>query len=84
VGIRPEHFALGRQGGRSFPLQVETIEALGADSLVHASFGGAPLVARVDGHMTPAAGEMLSFSVQPESLYFFDAVTGKRLRPPTP
>jgi sn-glycerol 3-phosphate transport system ATP-binding protein len=84
VGIRPEHFALGRQGGTLFPLQVETIEALGADSLVHASFGGAPLVARVDGHMAPGAGDMLSFSVQPEHLYFFDAVTGKRLRPAAP
>src|SRR5689334_10428183 len=35
VGIRPEHFALGREGGSVFPLRVETTEALGADSLVH-------------------------------------------------
>jgi sn-glycerol 3-phosphate transport system ATP-binding protein len=81
VGIRPEHFALGRQGGTAFALKVETIEALGADSLVHTLFDGTALVARIDGHVTPAPGEVLAFSVQPRQLYFFDAATGKRLRP---
>jgi ABC-type sugar transport system ATPase subunit len=81
VGIRPEHFALGKQGAATFALKVETIEALGADSLVHTLFGDTALVARIDGHVTPAAGEVLSFGVQPKQLYFFDAVSGKRLRP---
>jgi sn-glycerol 3-phosphate transport system ATP-binding protein len=81
VGIRPEHFALGEEGGIPFLLKVETIEALGADSLVHAVFDGTLLVARIDGHVTPAAGEVLPFSVAPAKLYFFDAATGKRLRP---
>jgi sn-glycerol 3-phosphate transport system ATP-binding protein len=81
VGIRPEHFALGKEGGIPFLLKVETIEALGADSLVHAVFDGTLLVARIDGHVTPAAGEVLPFSVAPAKLYFFDAATGKRLRP---
>jgi sn-glycerol 3-phosphate transport system ATP-binding protein len=80
VGIRPEHLALGRAGGVEFRLKVETIEALGADSLVHTLFGGAALVARIDGHAAPAAGEVLAFSVQPKRLYFFDAASGKRLR----
>jgi len=82
VGIRPEHFALGREGGIPFALTVETIEALGADSLVHSSFDGTAVVARVDGHATPAAGEVLPFSVEPRKLYFFDAQGGKRLRAP--
>jgi sn-glycerol 3-phosphate transport system ATP-binding protein len=81
VGIRPEHFALGKPGGTEFRLKVETMEALGADSLVHTVFDGTALVARIDGHVTPAAGEVLAFSVQPRQLYFFDAATGKRLRP---
>ncbi|HUI98751.1 MAG TPA: sn-glycerol-3-phosphate import ATP-binding protein UgpC [Usitatibacter sp.] len=82
VGIRPEHFALNRSGGAEFRLKVETIEALGADSLVHALFDSAALVARIDGHATPAPGEVLPFSVQPAQFYFFDAASGKRLRPP--
>jgi ABC-type sugar transport system ATPase subunit len=81
VGVRPEHLALGKAGGTEFRLKVETIEALGADSLVHTLFDGTPLVARVDGHVAPAAGETLPFSVQPHQLYFFDAASGKRLRP---
>jgi sn-glycerol 3-phosphate transport system ATP-binding protein len=84
VGIRPEHFALGKEGGIPFRLKVETIEALGADSLVHALFDGTSLVARIDGHVTPQAGEVLPFSVAPPKLYFFDAATGKRLRPAAP
>ncbi|HET9470083.1 MAG TPA: sn-glycerol-3-phosphate ABC transporter ATP-binding protein UgpC, partial [Usitatibacter sp.] len=84
VGIRPEHFALGKEGGVGFRLKVETIEALGADSLVHAVFDGTSLVARIDGHVTPEPGEVLPFSVAPSKLYFFDAATGKRLRPAAP
>jgi sn-glycerol 3-phosphate transport system ATP-binding protein len=82
VGVRPEHFALGRPGGIPFHLRVETIEALGADSLVHSTFAGAPVVARVDGHANPAAGDVLPFSVEARNLYFFDAESGKRLRAP--
>jgi sn-glycerol 3-phosphate transport system ATP-binding protein len=81
VGIRPEHLVLRGTGGIEFRLKVETTEALGADSLVHAQFGGAALVARVDGHATPAVGAALGFSVQPNRLYFFDAASGIRLRP---
>jgi sn-glycerol 3-phosphate transport system ATP-binding protein len=81
VGIRPEHFNLARPEGTAFSLKVETIEALGADSLVHALFDGTALVARIDGHVAPAAGETLVFGVKPNNVYFFDGATGKRLRP---
>jgi sn-glycerol 3-phosphate transport system ATP-binding protein len=81
VGVRPEHFAMGNLGGITFPFKVETIEALGADSLLHGLFDGTPLVARIDGHVTPSAGETLVFSVRPPQVYFFDTATGKRLRP---
>jgi sn-glycerol 3-phosphate transport system ATP-binding protein len=80
VGVRPEHLAIGATG-LALPFRVETVEALGADSLVHGSFGEASLVARVDGHATPPAGAQLAFNVMPGKLYFFDTATGKRLRP---
>jgi sn-glycerol 3-phosphate transport system ATP-binding protein len=63
-----------------FRFTVETVEALGADSLVHGAFGGGILVTRVDGHETPKAGDALAFSPMPGKLYFFDTATGKRLR----
>jgi sn-glycerol 3-phosphate transport system ATP-binding protein len=80
VGVRPEHLELGGTEGLPFRLNVETIEALGADSLLHTNFHGTPLVARVDGHAAPAAGETLTFTVLPRHLYFFDTASGKRLR----
>jgi sn-glycerol 3-phosphate transport system ATP-binding protein len=80
VGVRPEHFVSGESGGPVFRFKVETVEALGADSLVHGEFGGGTVVARVDGHMTPEPGTALIFSVMPGKFYFFDTATGKRLR----
>jgi sn-glycerol 3-phosphate transport system ATP-binding protein len=79
VGIRPEHL-VAESGGTVMRLRVDTVEALGADSLVHGAFGEGTLVARVDGHATPELGAPLAFSVMPGKLYFFDTATGKRLR----
>jgi sn-glycerol 3-phosphate transport system ATP-binding protein len=81
VGIRPEHLVAGEGPGPGFRFKVETVEALGADSLVHGEFGAGSLIARVEGHSTPELGAMLSFNVMPGKLYYFDTGTGKRLRP---
>jgi sn-glycerol 3-phosphate transport system ATP-binding protein len=79
VGIRPEHLVAGG-AGPEFRFTVETIEALGADSLVHGAFGNGVLVARVEGGATPALGASLSYRVMPGKLHFFDATSGKRLK----
>jgi sn-glycerol 3-phosphate transport system ATP-binding protein len=78
VGVRPEHL-VGAAGGGQFRFKVETVEALGADSLVHGAVGEGTLVARVDGHATPAMGAELGFDAMPGKLYFFDTATGKRI-----
>jgi sn-glycerol 3-phosphate transport system ATP-binding protein len=81
VGIRPEHLVQHSAGGPVFRFRVETVEALGADSLVHGAVGEATLVARVDGHATPGLGAELEFGAMPNKFHFFDTATGKRLRP---
>jgi sn-glycerol 3-phosphate transport system ATP-binding protein len=81
VGVRPEHLKPGAGEGTVFRFKVDTVEALGADSLVHGAAAGGEIVARVDGHATPAPGDTLAFTVMPGRLYFFDTTTGKRLRP---
>jgi len=78
VGVRPEHL-VAESGGTTFQFRVETVEALGADSLVHGAVGEGTLVARVDGHATPPMGAELSFDAMPGKLYFFDTATGKRI-----
>ena len=80
VGVRPEHLEAGEGRGPVFRYKVDSVEALGADSLVHGVLGGATLVARVDGHATPKAGESLVFHVREGKLFFFDSASGKRLR----
>ena len=79
VGIRPEHLVAAGPGPE-FRFTVETVEALGADSLVHGTHGAETLVARVEGHDTPAVGAALAFHVMPGKLHFFDTASGKRLR----
>jgi len=78
VGIRPEHLQANASGPR-FDFTVETVEALGADSIVHGRIGAGAISARVDGHATPQVGAALAFRAIPERLHFFDAATGKRL-----
>ncbi len=81
VGVRPEHLVPGEGAAPVFRFKVETVEALGADSMVHGPFGGSTLVARVDGHRTPPLGASLAFTAMPGKLHFFDTATGQRLRP---
>jgi ABC-type sugar transport system ATPase subunit len=80
IGMRPEHLVEGGTG-TAFRLKVDTVEALGADSLLHCAFGANALVVRVDGHRTPEPGAALNVSAMPGKTYFFDTATGQRLRP---
>jgi len=80
VGIRPEHLSQ-QVAGPELRFTVETVEALGADSMVHGAFGDGMVVARMDGHSNVKVGDALTMRAMPGRLYFFDAATGRRLRP---
>jgi hypothetical protein len=58
VGVRPEHLRGERRRRPAFSLRVDTVEALGADSLLHCA-SARPLVVRVDGHETPSPARAL-------------------------
>ena len=79
VGVRPEHLVASGGSGPGLNLKVDTVEALGADSLLHCALGASTLVVRVDGHATPEPGTAISVSAMPGKTYFFDTATGKRL-----
>jgi sn-glycerol 3-phosphate transport system ATP-binding protein len=79
VGVRPEHLLVAGGEGPRFNLKVDTVEALGADSLVHCALGAQTLVVRVDGHDTPAPGTSMVVSPMAGKTYFFDTASGKRL-----
>jgi sn-glycerol 3-phosphate transport system ATP-binding protein len=62
-------------------MNVDLIEHLGADSLVHGHFGNdrTDLTVRVQGTLAMRAGEQLAFSVTPDHLHVFDPDSGERL-----
>ncbi|HUB13432.1 MAG TPA: sn-glycerol-3-phosphate ABC transporter ATP-binding protein UgpC [Acetobacteraceae bacterium] len=79
VGIRPEHLVL-REGGLT--LEVDLIEPLGSETLVHGHLPGAPadtLVMKLPGHAPP--GERLPVTVPPDYIHVFDAGSGRRIEP---
>jgi ABC-type sugar transport system ATPase subunit len=61
---------------------VDLAEWLGADLLVHFRVGtgaGHEIVARLDGGVCARAGDTLRLALVPESLTFFDALSGEAL-----
>jgi sn-glycerol 3-phosphate transport system ATP-binding protein len=79
VGIRPEHLCLSDDG---LPLQVDLVEPLGSETLVHGRLlvpGEAPVVVKLPGH-APAGGR-LNVALQPDRAHVFDRATGRRIEP---
>jgi sn-glycerol 3-phosphate transport system ATP-binding protein len=78
LGLRPEHVQLDPAGAWS--LQVEMVEMLGAERLVHGRLGEGLFTLRIDATLqAPKPGQTLGLSVPHEHLHWFDASTGKRL-----
>lgn len=82
LGVRPEKVRLLPEG-EGTPLttaEVETVESLGADSLVHAVLLGQNVVFRVDNHAyIPQVGEKTGLTFDAGAVYWFDPQTQKRI-----
>ncbi len=80
VGIRPEHL-LPANGADAFVTgNVEMVEQLGADTLVHIAHGNDVVIARLPHGVQPEVGSQFSVSADPSRVFLFDASTGARLR----
>ena len=77
IGVRPEHVSLG---GAGEPAPVVLVEPVGSEAYVHVRVGELPVVARVATESRPATGDLVSVSVDPAHLHFFDP-TGVRIGP---
>ncbi|MEK8030160.1 sn-glycerol-3-phosphate import ATP-binding protein UgpC [Ideonella sp. DXS29W] len=78
LGVRPEHAEPASAGG--WPLQVELVEMLGAERLVHGRLGGAAFTLRMASTLTPPkVGDRLMLSASPEHLHWFDSGSGRRV-----
>jgi multiple sugar transport system ATP-binding protein len=83
VGIRPEHIldpSTPTRGEKAnLPAEVEIIEPLGDEAIVHARVGDDLLVYKVEPQLTPEIGQKLEIVVELDRLHLFDAETEKRL-----
>jgi sn-glycerol 3-phosphate transport system ATP-binding protein len=76
LGVRPEHLVLANEG---WSVQVETVELLGAERLVHSRLGGETITLRLPAEATaPAPKDHCHLAAAPEHLHWFDAETGLR------
>ena len=76
LGIRPEHLDVRDSG---WALQVETVELLGAERLVHARLGDEMLIIRThEDQGAPAIGSTIHAQPREDRLHWFNAETGQR------
>jgi multiple sugar transport system ATP-binding protein len=84
VGIRPEHISDPSEArGRTAKLtaDIEIVEPLGDEVIVHARVGGDPLVYKTPPAVAPEAGQKREIAVKLDQLHLFDAATEQRLSP---
>jgi ABC-type sugar transport systems, ATPase components len=83
VGVRPEHIldpSIPTRGEKTkLEAEVEVIEPLGDEVIVHARVGDDLLVYKVEPQLMPDVGQKLEIAVELDRLHLFDAETGKRL-----
>ena len=73
VGVRPEGVSV-LPAGQGIPAQVELVESLGADTLIHARVGrDSLLVARQSERSSLKPGETVGLAFSGEGLHVFDA-----------
>jgi ABC-type sugar transport system ATPase subunit len=80
IGVRPEHVRVGEPGSSAIGGQVELVEHLGADALVHlrsAELG--EVLARVPGNTDLSAGRNVALAFSDQDLFVFDR-EGRRIR----
>jgi sn-glycerol 3-phosphate transport system ATP-binding protein len=76
LGIRPEHLHLGRPG---LNMEVELVEALGAELLVHTRCGGQSMVIRCAAGTEVSMGQSVTAGVDANLLHWFDPQTTQRI-----
>jgi sn-glycerol 3-phosphate transport system ATP-binding protein len=86
LGIRPEHLAPAAADGADLVVEIELVELLGADTIVHGRLLGtdAVLLARLAGDAALTAGGRLPVTGASRHLHLFDPDTGHRLELPSP
>ncbi|APH74026.1 sn-glycerol-3-phosphate import ATP-binding protein UgpC [Aquibium oceanicum] len=84
VGFRPEDVVVGQaDGGLSLDFKAVAVEPVGAESFLHGTAAGSPVIVRVAGRASARPGDSIAISVPKAKLHAFDAA-GKRIEPSHP
>jgi len=75
IGVRPEDIQIGKDG---LDAAVESVEYLGADSIVACRAGTEPVTVRVPRAVRYEAGTPVKLSWNPSAAHYFDAASGLR------
>jgi multiple sugar transport system ATP-binding protein len=83
VGVRPHDLVVGNEaaapGGLQLAGEVEEVEPMGAETLVHLRVGDAEVLATAFGRSAPRLGANVVATAAPGSLYLFDAGSERAL-----
>jgi ABC-type sugar transport system ATPase subunit len=83
LGVRPEHLAEGapgRAGFASLQVDLELVEPLGADTLVHGKIDSQQVISRCSPRRGLGDTETLQLLAETEHLHLFDPASGLSLR----
>ena len=78
LGLRPEAIQVN---GKQFASEVEMVESLGADHLIHLRHGSQMLVVRTSDEVNPAPGSTAQLGFAATAEHWFDPQTLQRIEP---
>jgi multiple sugar transport system ATP-binding protein len=78
VGLRPEQINFAT-GGAHLRCDIELVEALGGEAVVHTRMSGSELLVRAAGRASVALGQSALINFDPGHLFLFDHVSGEVL-----
>jgi ABC-type sugar transport system ATPase subunit len=79
IGIRPQHLRLAQESEPAFTATVHLVEALGAETVVHATTADkVPIIVLLSGQRQVSKGEIIRLAFAPENIHAFDE-SGKRV-----
>ncbi|TCK25410.1 ABC transporter ATP-binding protein [Pseudonocardia endophytica] len=87
LGIRPEQWKVGPEGGDGVPAQVDVVEELGSDAFLYGHLvngsedpaAGNTVVVRTAGRSGARRGDAITLSPSDDDLHLFHPETGERL-----
>ena len=80
LGVRPEHFMVSEDDPAALPVEVDLVEPLGSDTLIHFSLADVKAIARVSPDLHPKVGDVVPLLPAPGKAHLFDRASGQAIR----